>query len=90
MSMPVPLKEQACTQVLQSSNVHLLGDFPESMTLAEACFWHSMSNVVTIGNGALVPATTAASLLTTLEHFIGILLSSLLLGLVVAKGGLLW
>ena len=107
-------------QVLSSDNVHLLGDFPDSMSLAEACFWHSMNNVVTIGapassaaarpaqrharwpcraassrpltaqrcagSGTLVPGTSAACLLTTLEHFAGILLSSLLLGLIVAKG----
>ena len=33
---------------------HLVGDLPRNMSLAEACFWFSVSNVVTIGFGQVV------------------------------------
>lgn len=56
------------------------------MSPSEACFWFSTNNLITIGFGNLVPGTRLAGVVTSLEHFAGILLSSILLGLVVAKG----
>ena len=60
------------------------------MSPSEACFWFSTNNLITIGFGNLVPGTRLAGVVTSLEHFAGILLSSILLGLVVAKGAPLW
>ena len=60
------------------------------MSPSEACFWFSTNNLITIGFGNLVPGTRLAGVVTSLEHFAGILLSSILLGLVVAKGAHLW
>jgi inward rectifier potassium channel len=65
-----------------------MGDTPAGMAHAEACFWFSSNNLITIGYGNLVPASRVAAALTSLEHFVGILLSSILLGLVVAKASL--
>lgn len=36
-------------QALQSRTMHLLGAFPKSMTLVEACCRHSLSIVQTYG-----------------------------------------
>ncbi len=33
---------------------HLLGEIPTHMSLAEACFWFSVNNLLTIGYGAVV------------------------------------
>ena len=67
---------------------HLLGELPHGMSAREACFWFSTNNLITIGFGNLVPGTRLAGVVTSLEHFAGILLSSILLGLVVAKASL--
>jgi hypothetical protein len=33
---------------------HLLGDVPARLSLAETCFWFSITNVVTVGYGNIV------------------------------------
>lgn len=65
---------------------HLIGDVPRQLSLLELCFWFSVQNLITIGFGNVHPGTTPANILCTAEHFGGIMLSSILLGLVVTKG----
>ncbi|KAK9797007.1 hypothetical protein WJX73_004119 [Symbiochloris irregularis] len=67
---------------------HLIGDVPRQLSVAELCFWMSVNNLITIGFGNVSPGTTAANILCTAEHFGGIMLSSILLGLVVTKASL--
>lgn len=67
---------------------HLVGDIPRQLSLIELCFWFSVNNLITIGFGNVHPGTTPANMLCTTEHFGGIMLSSILLGLVVTKGEL--
>eukprot|EP00891_Asterochloris_glomerata_P009457 jgi/Astpho2/9457/fgenesh1_pg.00145_%23_62_t len=74
--------------VLSPSDTHLFGDIPPGMGLPEACWWFSVHNCTTIGFAELVPGSTRANLLATTEHFVGILMSSVLLGIVVTKASL--
>eukprot|EP00803_Ostreobium_quekettii_P008836 evm.model.scf_195.1 EVM.evm.TU.scf_195.1 scf_195:9999-11709(-) len=74
--------------LLKSGGHHLTGELSGQMTEFEECFWTSVANVVTIGYGTLVPASRAAYTLATLEHFAGILMSALLLGIVVTKASI--
>ncbi|KAK9803836.1 hypothetical protein WJX73_005669 [Symbiochloris irregularis] len=66
----------------------LTGDLPEGWSLFEVCFWFSAVNVITTGFGAVVPASRSSYLLSCLEHFVGLLMGSLLLGIVVSKASL--
>ncbi|GMH38335.1 hypothetical protein BSKO_06219 [Bryopsis sp. KO-2023] len=54
----------------------------------EECLWLSVGHLVTIGYGGLLPATRAAFVLATVEHFVGIFLSAILLGVVVTKASI--
>ncbi|CAD7701342.1 unnamed protein product [Ostreobium quekettii] len=74
--------------LLRSGGHHFSGELSGQMTEFEECFWTSVANVVTIGYGTLVPASRAAYTLATLEHFAGILMSALLLGIVVTKASI--
>lgn len=50
------------------------------MCLGEQCFWMSMTHLVTIGYATIQPVTRIAYTIAIIEHFVGILLSSILLG----------
>ncbi|CAL8465349.1 g4884 [Coccomyxa elongata] len=58
------------------------------LSLPEACFWLSVTNLTTIGYGSISPETRLAYVLCTVEHFAGIMMSSLLLGIVFAKASM--
>ncbi|KAK9903246.1 hypothetical protein WJX75_000664 [Coccomyxa subellipsoidea] len=58
------------------------------LSLPEACFWLSMTNLATIGYGSISPDNQLAYILCTVEHFAGIMMSSLLLGIVFAKASM--
>lgn len=47
-------------QVICDDRSHLMGEIPPHMSLAEACFWFSVNNLMTIGFGGLV-GTSASS-----------------------------
>eukprot|EP00803_Ostreobium_quekettii_P008872 evm.model.scf_301.8 EVM.evm.TU.scf_301.8 scf_301:87517-89785(-) len=74
--------------LLRSDRSNFSGQLNPAMTDFEECFWMSVAHVVTIGYGGLLPASRLAYLCATLEHFMGILLSALLLGIVVTKASL--
>ncbi|KAK9805679.1 hypothetical protein WJX72_011464 [[Myrmecia] bisecta] len=65
-----------------------MGDIPPQMSLAEACLWFSITNLTTVGYGSMVPGSRTANIICTLEHFTGIVMSSLLLGVVVMKASM--
>jgi hypothetical protein len=46
--------ECTCGQVICEERHHLMGEIPDHMSLAEACFWFSVNNLLTIGYGAIV------------------------------------
>ncbi|EIE23165.1 E set domain-containing protein [Coccomyxa subellipsoidea C-169] len=64
----------------------MLGD--SHLSLPEACFWLSVTNLTTIGYGSISPDTQLAYIVCTVEHFVGIMMSSLLLGIVFAKASM--
>lgn len=74
--------------LLESEFPHFTGELNDNMSDFEECFWMSVAHVVTIGYGGIVPSSRAALFWATLEHFAGILLSSLLLGIVVTKASI--
>ncbi|CAK0786641.1 hypothetical protein CVIRNUC_009855 [Coccomyxa viridis] len=65
----------------------LLGDFSH-ISVAEGCFWLSVTNLVTIGYGSISPSTRVGYTLCTVEHFAGLMMSSCLLGIVFARASI--
>jgi hypothetical protein len=46
--------DDSSVQVICDERSHLMGEVPPQMSLAEACFWFSVNNLLTIGFGGLV------------------------------------
>lgn len=72
---------------LLSAGAPFVGDWTFSSRV-EDCLWMSVTNLVTIGYGSLTPGSRPGYILATVEHFVGILLSAILLGIVVSKASL--
>eukprot|EP00210_Caulerpa_lentillifera_P004942 g4716.t1 len=74
--------------VTSTSREHFSGELSDDLSIFEQCFWLSVGHLVSIGYGPLQPISCVANFLVTVEFFMGILLSAILLGVVVTKASL--
>jgi len=59
-----------------------------SMSVFEQSFWLSVGHLVSVGYGHLQPVSCVANIIVTIQFFLGILLSAILLGVVVTKASM--
>lgn len=74
--------------VTSTTHTHFSGELSDDLPVFEQCFWMSVGHLVSIGYGPLQPLSCVANFLVTVEFFMGILLSAILLGIVVTKASL--